>query len=89
MSDTISYNPAELQGISTAFNTFDSSVAETLVALKDSADSLKMSWEGDDAEEAGVLIDELNDALESIKTNSTSYNKVLNAKSEGFGNIRF
>ena len=89
MSDTISYNPAELQGISNAFNTFDSSVDEALIALKDSAASLKLSWEGDDAEEAGVLLDEVDTALDNIKTNSTSYNKVLNAKAEGFGNVRF
>ena len=89
MGETISYNPEILQDVSTSFNTFDAEVDEALRGLKASAGILRETFLGDEGEESDMLFSELNNGLDAIKANSTSYNKVLNAKSEGFGNLKF
>ena len=89
MGETISYNPEILHDVSTSFNTFDVDIDEAMRGLKGSATILRETFLGDEGEESDMLFGELNNALDAIKANSTSYNKVLNAKSEGFGNLKF
>ena len=89
MGETISYNPEILQDVSTSFSTFDVDIDEAMRGLKGSATILRETFLGDEGEESDMLFGELNNALDAIKANSTSYNKVLNAKSEGFGNLKF
>lgn len=87
--DTISFNPEELDGIAKAFFNFDKATQTAKTNLTQYVSDLRGSWEGPDANEAFGLLTEIEAALDKIGEITEKDNKVLSAKAQGFGGIKF